>query len=71
MSNVALAFLQKLFENRVALLLALVTSACAFGWVLYAPDNIRLAAATLYTLLVYIPLVKPVRDAGPPKEPEA
>ena len=68
MSNAALILLQKMFENRVALLLALVTSAGAFAWCLYAPDYIRRAAATLYTCLVYVPLVKPIREAEPPKE---
>lgn len=45
--------LQGMLADKFAFLLALLTSAGAFGWVLYEPDTIRLAAATLYTLLTY------------------
>ena len=72
MSNAVLLFLQKLFENRVAMLLALVLSAAGFGYVLWKPDVIRWAAATTFTLLVYVPLVKPVRiEQSTTRETEA
>lgn len=54
MSNEALvALLQGVLADKFAFLVAMVTSAGAFGWVLWEPDTIRLAAATLYTLLTY------------------
>lgn len=68
MANPGLILLKNMFENRVALLLALALSAGGFAWCLAQPDLIRYAAATTFTLLVYIPLVKPVREALPPKE---
>lgn len=68
--NVWSILLTKLFENRVALLCALFLSAAAYGYCLWKPDWIRWAAATAFTLLVYIPLVKPVRAVEPPREPQ-
>ena len=70
MGNALLILLKGMLENRVALLLAMALSAAAFGVCLWEPDYIRYAAATTFTLLVYVPLVKPVRPVAP-QEPAA
>ncbi len=70
MEKAIIILLKAMFENRIALLLSLALSAAGFGWCLYAPDWTRYAAATTFTLLVYIPLVKPVRPQAPIKETE-
>jgi len=52
--NAALvALFQGVLADKFAFLAAMITSAGAYGWVLWQPDTIRLAAATLYTLLTY------------------
>ena len=61
--NMALVVLLKtILGERLAFLLALLTSAGAFAWCLWQPDWIRYAAATTYATLTYLaarPGVKP------------
>jgi hypothetical protein len=48
------ALLQGILADKLAFLLALLTSAGAFAWTLHDPDWIRYAAATTYACLTYL-----------------
>lgn len=48
----------KVVSERSLTLLGMVICAVLFGWVLMAPDLIRLAAASLFAMIVYWPLVR-------------
>jgi len=52
-SDAWLALLQAALSDKISQLLAMVTSALGFAWVLHDPDWIRYAAATTYCLLTY------------------
>lgn len=44
--------------ERVLTIMGMVICAVLFGWVLYAPDWIRVAAACGFAVLVYWPIVR-------------
>mgnify|MGYP003349433198 FL=1 len=47
------ALLQAALSDKLGQLLAMVTSALGFAWVLHDPDWIRYASATTYCLVTY------------------
>jgi hypothetical protein len=54
----AVLLLRAALENKIAMLLAMLTAAAAFAWCLYAPDWIRFTSATTYTALTYIAVLR-------------
>lgn len=48
------ALLQAALSDKLGQLLAMITSALGFAWVLHDPDWIRYAAATTYCCLTYL-----------------
>lgn len=51
--------------ERALSLLGMIICASLFGWVLYAPDLIRLAAASLFSVLVYLPVARREQAKAP------
>jgi hypothetical protein len=48
----------KILSARVVLMLALFMTFGLFAWAMYLPTPERIAAATLFTLLVFLPSIK-------------
>lgn len=46
----------RVLSTRLILILTLLLTFVLFVWVLYQPDYFRLAAATIFALLVFIPV---------------
>ena len=48
----------KVLSIRLVLLLALVMAFALYSWAMYWPTNERIAAATLFTVLVFLPAIR-------------
>jgi hypothetical protein len=48
----------RVLSARIVLVVALLLSFGLFCWVIYDPSNLRLAAATIFTVLVFLPTVR-------------
>lgn len=64
-SAAAVLLLRAALENKIAMLLAMVTAAAGFAWCLYAPDWIRFTSATTYTFLTYIAVLRGHKEDAP------
>lgn len=58
----------KIVSERSLSLFGMIICAVLFGWVLYAPDLIRLAGASLFAMIVYWPLVRMEKAKKEPLE---
>lgn len=52
----------RLVSERLLSLVGMVICAVLFGWVMWSPDLTRLAGASLFALIVYLPLVRYERE---------
>jgi len=57
-STAAVLLLRAALGNKIAMLLAMFTAAAGFAWCLYEPDWIRFTAATTYTFLTYVAVLR-------------
>lgn len=48
----------KVMSARLVLLLSMLLSFALFAWVMAEPEPLRVAAATLFALLVFLPVVR-------------
>ena len=48
----------KVLSIRVAMLFALLLTFSLFAWVMYSPDYWRLGGATLFALIVFLPIAR-------------
>lgn len=62
--------LLRVVSERLLLILGMVICAVLFGWVMLAPDWIRVAGACAFAILVYLPIVRQDRAQQQRKEGE-
>ena len=48
----------RVLSSRVVLLVTLILAFMLFAWAMYLPGYERIAAATLFTLLVFLPVIR-------------
>ena len=48
----------KVLSSRLVLLIALVMAFALFAWAMYLPGQERIAAATIFTVLVFLPAIR-------------
>lgn len=60
----------RVLTDQLLTTVALLICGVLFGWVLYAPDWIRLAGASAFAILVYLPLVRAEARKQQPQEPQ-
>lgn len=58
----------KILSARFAMIFTMLLTFALFSWVMYAPDYWRLGAATIFALLVFIPVIR--LDASQAKKPD-
>lgn len=47
---------------RIALFLSMILAFALFSWAMYQPDNLRVISATVFSVLVFLPIVKLERE---------
>ena len=48
----------RVLSARIVLVMAMLLTFSLFCWALYLPGELRLAAATLFALLVFLPIIR-------------
>lgn len=60
--------LSGILSDKILTTVGMVMCAVLFGWTLYDPDWIRVAACCAFAILVYLPIVKQERNKGETRE---
>jgi hypothetical protein len=59
----------KVLSARVVLILTLLLCFSLFCWAMYLPDQNRIAAATIFAVLVFLPVIRSDMKAGEGRKP--